>query len=224
MNDDARTGPDRTDEVARRMRALREALAEERARRGGPGFAPDLPSDDGGGAPPREAPAAGETPPGADEPVVRLDALAAVVAGAAETFVEPVNEACRAFAIDTPLRVAHFLAQTAHESALYTALVENLNYGARGLLATWPRRLQGRRGPPRRRPRGRARPAGDAALRRAGGGLVLAGARDQRPLRPRRPRGRHRGGERREARSRGALTPPRRGEDGAAHGPRHARL
>ncbi len=56
-------------------------------------------------------------------------------------FVEPLNETCRAFDITTPLRIAHFLAQSAHESASYTALIENLNYGASGLLATWPSRF-----------------------------------------------------------------------------------
>ena len=42
------------------------------------------------------------------------------------------------YAISTPLRVAHFLAQTAHESAGFTRFVENLNYTASGLENTWP--------------------------------------------------------------------------------------
>lgn len=45
------------------------------------------------------------------------------------------------FGIDTPLRRAHFLAQIAHESAGFTRLVENLNYGAPGLRSTWPSRF-----------------------------------------------------------------------------------
>jgi putative chitinase len=38
------------------------------------------------------------------------------------------------FKIDTPLEVAHFLAQCGHESAGFKAVQENLNYGAKGLL------------------------------------------------------------------------------------------
>ena len=41
--------------------------------------------------------------------------------------------------IDTPQRVAAFLAQTAHESGGYRALKENLNYRAETLCKVWPR-------------------------------------------------------------------------------------
>jgi putative chitinase len=37
------------------------------------------------------------------------------------------------FEINTPLRLAHFLAQTGHESGGFKAVTENLNYGAAGL-------------------------------------------------------------------------------------------
>jgi len=37
------------------------------------------------------------------------------------------------FGVTTPLRLAHFLAQCAHESANFTAVKENLNYSADGL-------------------------------------------------------------------------------------------
>jgi putative chitinase len=37
------------------------------------------------------------------------------------------------FELNTPLRLAHFLAQTGHESAQFKAVSENLNYGAKGL-------------------------------------------------------------------------------------------
>jgi putative chitinase len=37
------------------------------------------------------------------------------------------------FEINTPLRLAHFLAQTGHESGGFKAVTENLNYGAKGL-------------------------------------------------------------------------------------------
>jgi putative chitinase len=38
------------------------------------------------------------------------------------------------FEINTPLRLAHFLAQCGHESGGFRAVKENLNYGAKGLL------------------------------------------------------------------------------------------
>lgn len=41
------------------------------------------------------------------------------------------------FGVNTPLRLAHFLAQCAHESANFTAVSENLNYSAKGLLRTF---------------------------------------------------------------------------------------
>ena len=41
--------------------------------------------------------------------------------------------------IDEPLRLAHFLAQLAHESGNFTAVVENLNYSSDGLLKTFPK-------------------------------------------------------------------------------------
>ena len=39
--------------------------------------------------------------------------------------------------INTPLRLAHFLGQTAHESQNFNAVRENLNYSVRGLVATF---------------------------------------------------------------------------------------
>lgn len=46
--------------------------------------------------------------------------------------------------IDEPLRLAHFLAQLAHESGNFTAVVENLNYSSDGLLKTFPKYFKDR--------------------------------------------------------------------------------
>ncbi|KAF0224634.1 MAG: hypothetical protein FD176_816 [Rhodospirillaceae bacterium] len=54
-------------------------------------------------------------------------------------FATPLAEACAEWGIDTPLRLAAFLAQIAHESGQLRALVENLNYSAEALLRVFPR-------------------------------------------------------------------------------------
>jgi putative chitinase len=46
-------------------------------------------------------------------------------------------EAFDLFEINTPARQAAFLAQCAHESGNFNAMVENLNYGAKGLMGTF---------------------------------------------------------------------------------------
>ena len=43
------------------------------------------------------------------------------------------------FELNTPLRLAHFLAQAGHESGGFKAVTENLNYGAKGLLGVFPK-------------------------------------------------------------------------------------
>ncbi len=59
----------------------------------------------------------------------------------AERVCAALLPALKVYEINTPARVAAFLAQCGHESAGFTAKRENLNYSAKGLLATWPRRF-----------------------------------------------------------------------------------
>lgn len=54
-----------------------------------------------------------------------------------QKFVEPLNEVCEHYEINTPQRMAAFLAQVAHESGGFTAVKENLNYSAKGLMTTF---------------------------------------------------------------------------------------
>jgi putative chitinase len=58
-----------------------------------------------------------------------------------EKWLDAVVATCIEFHIDTPQRVAGFLAQTSHESGGYTMLSENLNYRATTLAACWPNRF-----------------------------------------------------------------------------------
>jgi putative chitinase len=48
--------------------------------------------------------------------------------------LDALNKAMAAYEINTPIRVAHFLAQIAHESMHLNVVEENLNYSAAGLL------------------------------------------------------------------------------------------
>lgn len=48
-------------------------------------------------------------------------------------YVEPLNHLLPANGINTPNKIAGFLSQVGHESAGFTASIENLNYGAQGL-------------------------------------------------------------------------------------------
>lgn len=57
----------------------------------------------------------------------------------ATVFVEPINITLERFEINTPERVAMFLAQVGHESAGLSAVVENLNYSVAGLRSTFPK-------------------------------------------------------------------------------------
>lgn len=50
-----------------------------------------------------------------------------------------VDDLVARFNMDSPLRLAHFLAQCAHESGNFKLVVENLNYSADGLLKVFPK-------------------------------------------------------------------------------------
>ena len=58
-----------------------------------------------------------------------------------DKWLQPLIETCVEFEINTPQRVAAFIAQTSHESGGYTMLSENLNYKAATLAACWPNRF-----------------------------------------------------------------------------------
>ncbi len=55
------------------------------------------------------------------------------------SFVDILNKTLRKNKIDTLERVSSFLAQTGHESAMYTVFTENLNYSREALLRVFPR-------------------------------------------------------------------------------------
>lgn len=52
---------------------------------------------------------------------------------------EALDQLLDDYEINTPLRVAHFVAQCAHESGSFRFIEENLNYRAESLTKTWPR-------------------------------------------------------------------------------------
>lgn len=56
-------------------------------------------------------------------------------------WLEPLAETFNRFQINTPERQAAFIGQCQHESGNFKTLRENLNYGAKGLCATWPKRF-----------------------------------------------------------------------------------
>jgi putative chitinase len=56
-----------------------------------------------------------------------------------QSVIDSIPEVASKFEINTPLRVAHFLAQCGHESGGFKLTQENLNYSAKGLLGIFPK-------------------------------------------------------------------------------------
>jgi putative chitinase len=54
---------------------------------------------------------------------------------------DAICEICPEYEINTPKRLAAFIAQCAHESGNFRVLRENLNYKAASLMKTWPNRF-----------------------------------------------------------------------------------
>jgi putative chitinase len=54
-----------------------------------------------------------------------------------DAVIAQIPDTATKFAINTPLRLAHFLAQANHESGGFRATQENLNYSAKGLTGTF---------------------------------------------------------------------------------------
>jgi len=61
--------------------------------------------------------------------------------GIGPEWLEPLNETFEKYEINTPKRQACFIGQCMHESGGFKHLKENLNYSAKGLMATWPSRF-----------------------------------------------------------------------------------
>ena len=80
-----------------------------------------------GQAAPAPAPAAPIAPVGG----LKLDKLKGHIPDAV---IQMIPDTAAKFQINTPLRLAHFLAQCGHESGGFRATQENLNYSAKGLM------------------------------------------------------------------------------------------
>ena len=65
--------------------------------------------------------------------------LAALKGHVPDSVISMIPDTAVKFGITNPLRLSHFLAQCGHESGGFKAVNENLNYGAKGLLGTFPK-------------------------------------------------------------------------------------
>lgn len=59
----------------------------------------------------------------------------------ADKWADALSATCERFEINTPLRIAGFLSQIAHESGGLKFVSENLNYRAESLMRVWPSRF-----------------------------------------------------------------------------------
>lgn len=88
-----------------------------------------------------EAPAQGAVQADGENVVLTREALADIAPQASaenlDKYLGPLNEVLPTFDINTPLRVAHFLAQVGHESGAFRFVSENLNYSAKALRAVF---------------------------------------------------------------------------------------
>ncbi len=77
--------------------------------------------------------------------LITLDGLSRAVPSARRDdltrYVEPLDEGLARYTINTPQRIAAFLAQVAHESGDFRSTEENLNYSWQALRLTWPTRF-----------------------------------------------------------------------------------
>ena len=89
------------------------------------------------------APAAPEmSVPEAPAPAITAVQLDAIFPGKGADWAVWLDAAMQRYAITTPRRVAHFLAQVGHESAGLSTTEENLSFRTAGRIqATWPRRF-----------------------------------------------------------------------------------
>jgi len=73
--------------------------------------------------------------------ILSQDQLAQVIPGNpyVDHWYNALAQALPDYDINTPARVAAFLAQCGHESGGFTAIKENLNYKAESLVRVWPR-------------------------------------------------------------------------------------
>jgi len=60
-----------------------------------------------------------------------------------DSVIAQIPDTAAKFNITTPLRLAHFLAQCAHESGNFKSISENLNYSADGLKKIFPKYFPG---------------------------------------------------------------------------------
>ena len=77
-----------------------------------------------------------ETPAPVAQPIVQNSAfnLGKLKGHVPQFIIDQIPDTAARFGITTPLRLAHFLSQTCHETGGFKAFSENLNYGSKGLL------------------------------------------------------------------------------------------